>query len=98
MCLEGYLFPNLWRMSAREDMTGFQANHPQRRKGDVEGGMGAVGVKLRPTLSHLAVRVQAKSPTSQSCLEVTTLNLPGLLGCDPVVRRPRVLMGRSRRK
>lgn len=98
MCLEGYLFPNIWRMRAREDMTGFQANHSQRRKGDLEGGVGAVGVKQKPTFSHLAVRVQAKSPTSQSYLEVMTLNLPGLLGCDPEVRRTRVLMGKSRRK
>lgn len=98
MCLEGYLFPKIWRMRTKKDMTGFQASHSQRRKGDLEGDVGAVRVKQRPTLSHLAVRVQAKSPTSQSRLEVMTLNLPGLLGCDPVVRRTCVLMGKSRRK
>lgn len=56
-------------------MTGSQANHSQRRKGDLEGEVGAVVVKQRPTLRHPAVRVQAKSPSSQSCLEVMTLNV-----------------------
>lgn len=87
---EGYLFPNRQRMRAGEDVTGFQANHSRRRKGGLEGDVGAVGVKQRLTLSHPAVRVQARSPTSQSRLEVTTVNLPGLLGC--------ILMGKRRRK
>lgn len=85
-------------MHAREDMTGFQTNHSQKKEGDLEGDVGTVRVKQRPTLSHLAVRVQAKSPTSQSCLEVMTLNLPALLRYDPMVRRTHVLIGKSRRK
>lgn len=41
----------------------------------------------------LAVRVTTKSPVSQSCLEVMILDLLGLFGCDPVVRRTHALMG-----
>ena len=79
-------------MSSRSDRTGFQGNHPHRRKADLEGDMGTVWVKPRSTLSYLAVRVKAMSPVSQSCLEVMILNLPDLFGCHPVVRRTHVLM------
>lgn len=53
--------------------------------------MGAVWVKPRPTLSHLAIRVKAKLLVSRSCLEMMILNFPGLFGCAPVIRT-RVLM------
>lgn len=58
----------------------------------MEGDMGAIWVKPRPTLSHLAIRVKATLPVSQSYLEAMIQNLPGLFGCHPVVKKTHVLM------
>lgn len=72
-------------------MTGFQGSHPHRRM-DLEGDMGAIWAKPRPTLSHLAIRIKATLPVSQSYLEAMIQNLPGLFGCHPVVKKAHVLM------
>lgn len=61
-------------------------NQPHSRKANLKSDMGASWVKPKPTLSHLAVRVKAMFPMSQSCLEVMILSLPGFIECHPVAR------------
>lgn len=72
--------------SIRSDMDWLPGQPPILEESWFGGWQGVCPVRLRPILSHLAVRVKTKWLVSQSCLEVMILNLPGLFGCAPVIR------------